>query len=68
LKKLNPLVTITGLRREVMKEVYRRIKRQEAQGIVMVGRFGEVYRQVYKEFKEKAEKLIKEGKIYLEEE
>jgi len=65
-RKLNPLVTIVGLRSEVMKEVHRRIREQEAKGIIMLGKFGEVYREVYKELKEKSEKLIKEGKIYKE--
>jgi len=65
-KKLNPICSFTGQRKEVMKRTWKGIKELEGKGVPTLGKFGDLYRKNFKKVKEEGERAMKEGKCYVE--
>jgi len=65
-KKLIPMCTFTGQRKIAMKRTWKKLKEMEAEGIPTIGKFGEVLRKNFEEVKREGEKLVKEGKYFVE--
>jgi len=65
-KKLNPVCSVIGQRKEAMRRTWKELKELEEKGIPTVGKFGEIYRKNFQKVKEEGKKAMKEGKCYIE--
>lgn len=64
-KKLNPLCSVIGQRREAMRRTWKELKELEERGIPTIGKFGEIYRKNFQEVKREGKKAVEEGKCYI---